>query len=99
MFYNNQKSTSTCVFQLTSKMLSKMRFPSVRRTRLQKKIPLLMHIIFVATDYTFWYRQAFSYPFNIGATMNESKLKHNKIYMNGQILTLKEIINIVEILI
>ena len=41
-----------------------------------------MHIIFVATDCTFWYRQAFSYPFNIGATMNESKLKHNKIYKN-----------------
>ena len=31
--------------------------------------------------------------------MNESKLKYNNIYMNSQILTLKEIINIVEILI
>ena len=53
----------------------------------------------MAYDYTFWYPQPSSYPFSIGATMNEGKLKHNKIYMNGQILTLKDIINIVEILI
>ena len=98
MFYNNQKSTPTCVFQLTSKVFLKCVFRQYDALD-YKKNPLIIHIRCVAYDYTFWYPQPSSYPFSIGATMNEGKLKHNKIYMNGQILTLKDIINIVEILI